>query len=110
MYAKTNLRAGRLTTRQKRIFAIVGVLVLLALGGFGIWAAVAPDTYAGSGHGCVNVTLPNSTGGATLHHCGKDARDFCQAAFRATDQVSLRARPQCVLAGLAPPSPATSPG
>jgi hypothetical protein len=109
MYAKTNLQAGRLTTRQKRIFVTVGVLVLLALGGLGVWAAVAPDTYAGSGNGCVNVTLPNSTGGATLHHCGKAARDFCQAAFRSTDQVSLRARPQCVLAGLGP-SPATSPG
>jgi hypothetical protein len=109
MYAKTNPRAGRLTRRQKRIFALVGVLILLALGGLGAWAAAAPDTYAGSGHGCVNVTVPNSTGGAILHHCGKSARDFCQVAFRAADPVSLRARPQCVLAGLGP-SPATSPG
>jgi hypothetical protein len=110
MYAKTNPQAGRLTRRQKRIFAVVGALVLLALGGLGAWAAVAPDTYAGSGHGCVNVTVPNSTGGATLHYCGKSARDFCQKSFRAADPVSLRARPQCVLAGLGPSADPTAGG
>jgi hypothetical protein len=112
MYSKTNPRAGRLTTRQKRIFAVVGALVILAFGGLGAWAAVATDTYAGSGHGCVNVTVPNSTGGATLHYCGESARAFCRQAFRSADQVSLRARPQCVLAGLNPsrPSSPASPG
>jgi hypothetical protein len=107
MYAKTNPAAGRLTTRQKRIFAIVGALVILALGGLGAWGALARDTYGTSGHGCVNVTVPNSTGGATLHKCGAQARAFCQSAFRSADQVSLRARPQCTLAGLAPSGAAT---
>jgi hypothetical protein len=109
MYAKTNPSAGRLTSRQKRVFAIVGGLVILALGGLGIWSAVAPDTYAGSGHGCVNVTVPSSTGGSTLHYCGAAARSFCRGAFQAADQISLRARPQCVLAGLGPDASA-SPG
>ena len=103
MYAKTNPRAGRLTTRQKRVFAIVGAFVILALGGLGVWGAVAHDTYGSSGHGCVNVTVPNSTGGATLHYCGAQAQAFCKQAFRSSDQVSLRARPQCVLAGLGHP-------
>jgi hypothetical protein len=107
MYAKTNPKAGRLTARQRRIFAVVGALVVLALGGLGVWGAVAHDTYSSSGHGCVNVTVPNSTGGATLHHCGAQARAFCSRAFRSSDQVSLRARPQCRLAGLGPSS---SPG
>jgi hypothetical protein len=102
MYAKTNPRAGRLTRRQKRIFAIVGALLILALGGLGAWGALTHDTYGTSGNGCVNVTVPNSTGGAVLHHCGADARAFCRGAFRSSDQVSLRARPQCVLAGLGP--------
>jgi hypothetical protein len=102
MYAKTNPGAGRLTARRKRILAIAGAAVILVLGGLGIWGALAPDTYAGSGHGCVNLTLPSSTGGATLHYCGSQARSFCRAAFRAQDQISLRARPQCVLAGLGP--------
>ncbi|HEY6297882.1 MAG TPA: hypothetical protein VIX15_19670 [Streptosporangiaceae bacterium] len=102
MYAKTNPGAGRLTARRKRILAIAGAGVILVLGGLGIWGALAPDTYAGSGHGCVNLTLPSSTGGATLHYCGSQARSFCRAAFRSQDQISLRARPQCVLAGLGP--------
>jgi hypothetical protein len=102
MYAKTNPGAGRLTARRKWILAIVGACVILALAGLGVWGALAPDTYAGSGHGCVSVTVPSSTGGATLHYCGSQARSFCRAAFRSQDQISLRARPQCVLAGLAP--------
>ena len=64
-----------------------------------------------AGHGCVNVTVPNSTGGAVLHYCGSQAQSFCQASFRSGDQVSLRARPQCALAGLSPsadPSTAAS--
>ena len=102
MYAKTNPGTGRLTPRGKRILAIVGGCVILVLAGLGIWGALAPDTYAGSGHGCVSVTVPSSTGGATLHYCGAAARSFCQRSFRSQDQISLRARPQCALARLGP--------
>jgi hypothetical protein len=110
MYAKTNPGAGRLSARQKRVFAVVGVLVVLALGGLGLWGALAPDGYSSSGHGCVNVTVPSSTGGATLHYCGAAARSFCQTSFRSQDQISLRARPQCVLAGLEPSASASATG
>ena len=102
MYAKTNPRAGRLSRRQKRIFAITAVTVVVLFGGLGAWAALASDSYSSSGNGCVNVTVPSSTGGATLHYCGAAARSFCQASFRSQDQISLRARPQCTLAGLGP--------
>ena len=100
VYAKTNPSAGHLSPRQKRAFAIVGVLVVLLFAGLATWGALASDSYGSSGHGCVNVTVPSSTGGATLHYCGAAARSFCQASFRSHDQISLRARPQCVLAGL----------
>jgi hypothetical protein len=102
MYAKTNPGTGRLAPRQKRILLFVGVAFLAVLGGLGAWGALASDTYSTSGHGCVNVTVSSSTGGATLHYCGAQARSFCQSAFRSQDQLSLRARPQCVLAGLGP--------
>jgi hypothetical protein len=110
MYAKTNPNAGRLPPRQKRIFAVVGVLVVLILAGLGTWSALASDSYSSSGHGCVNVTVPSSTGGATLHYCGAAARSFCRASFRSQDQISLRARPQCVLAGLGPDPSASASG
>ena len=109
MYSKTNPGAGRLSSRQKRVFAVVGVLIVALLAGLGAWAALASDSYSSSGHGCVSVTVPSSTGGATLHYCGDAARTFCQTSFRKKDQISLRARPQCVLAGLGPPAGA-SPG
>jgi hypothetical protein len=106
MYAKTNLTAGRLTRRQKRIFAIVALLVVAVFGGLAAWGAVAHDSYGASGHGCVNVTVPSSTGGYVLHYCGSQAQSFCQSAFRSEDHISLLGRPQCVLAGLAQESPA----
>ena len=109
MYAKTNPSAGHLTPRQKRIFAIATVLVVMVFGGLTAWGVVAHDSYGPSGHGCVNVTVPNSMGGSVLHYCGSQARSFCQASFQSQDQISLRTRPQCVLAGLAPESPAAAP-
>ena len=66
MYSKTNPGTGRLSARRKRVFAIAGVLVVLGLGGLGLWGALGSDSYSGSGHGCVNVTVPNSTGGVVL--------------------------------------------
>ena len=110
MYSKTNPGAGHLSSRQKRVFAVVGVLVVAMLAGLATWVALASDSYSSSGHGCVNVTVPSSTGGPTLHYCGAAARSFCQTSFRSQDQTSLRARPQCVLAGLAPSASASAPG
>jgi hypothetical protein len=110
MYSKTRPQAGSLTSRQKRIFGGIGILVIVLLVGLGVWGTLSHDAYsASSAHGCVNLTLPGSTGGSTLHYCGAQAKAFCQQSFRSSDQVSLRARPQCVLAGLsyaAPPSSA----
>ena len=109
MYAKTNPGAVRVSPRQKRIFAVAAVVVVAFFGGLAAWGATAHDTYGTSGHGCVSVTVPNSTGGAVLHYCGSRGQSFCQASFRSRDQVSLRARPQCVLAGLSPSaSPSTA--
>jgi len=100
MYAKTNPGAVRIPARQKRIFAVAAVVGVVLFGGLAAWGATAHDTYGTSAHGCVSVTVPNSTGGAILHYCGSQAQSFCRVSFRSRDQVSLLARPQCVLAGL----------
>lgn len=102
MYAKTNPRAVELTRRQKRGFAIVGIVVVLVFAGLAVWGSLVHDSDATSAHGCVSVTVPSSTGGSTFHYCGAQARSFCESAYKNQDQVSLRARPQCVLAGLGP--------
>ena len=111
MYGKTNLGADQLTPplspRRKRMLAGAGIAVVLGLGAVGAWSALTPDSYGGSEAGCVNVTVPSSTGGATLHYCGATARSFCHGVFASpsTDALSVRARPQCRQAGLAPASP-----
>jgi hypothetical protein len=99
VYGKTNLGAGTISARRKRTLAIAGSAVVLGLAGFGVWSAVAPDT---DGAGCVNVTVPSSTGGATLHYCGAQARSFChgELAAPASDQLAARALPACRQAGL----------
>ena len=102
MYARTNPSAGRLTPRKRRVLGIVGVLIIVIVGGLGVWSVLARDSYSSSGHGCVSVTVASSTGGASLHYCGAAARSFCRDSFRSQDTISLRARPQCVLAGLGP--------
>src|SRR5579859_7746644 len=98
MYAKTNLGSARFSRGQKRAFLVIGVLVVALIGGLAAWGALRSDSYATSANGCVNVTMPGSMGGETFHYCGSAAKTFCQTSFRSTDQVSLRARPQCVLA------------
>jgi len=112
MYGKTSLGADQLAERElsprrKRVLICAGIAAVLGFGGIGAWAALASDPYAGSSAGCVNVTVPNSTGGATLHYCGSAAKSFCHDAFASAspDQLALRARPQCRLAGLGPASP-----
>ena len=102
MYSKTNPRAGQLSRRQKRVMLVVSLVVLCVLGGLGAWGAFAPDSYQGSANGCVNLTVPSSTGGANLRYCGSQAKAFCRSAFTQSDAISLRARPQCVLAGFGP--------
>ena len=52
-----------LTRRQKRVFAAVGAALVVVLGGVGVWAATDPGSYGRSGNGCVNVTVPSTTGG-----------------------------------------------
>jgi hypothetical protein len=102
MYAKTNLGSGRMSPRQKRTLGVIGGLAVLLIVGLVIWGALRPDSYASSGHGCVNVNLAGSMGGENFHYCGEQAKSFCQTSFQSQDRLSLAARPQCVLAGLAP--------
>ena len=70
MYAKTNPRAGRLSRRQKRIFAITAVVVVALFGGLAAWGATAHDSYGTSGHGCVSVTVPPIQR-STVQRCGQ---------------------------------------
>ena len=98
-----NPRGESLTPRQKRVFAIVGGLLIVLVAGVGAWSALGPDSYGRSSNGCVNAVEPSSTGGAVLHQCGDAARAMCRDAFAHHSKLDLLTRPQCRLAGLGPP-------
>ena len=110
MYSKTRLGSDQiegalsLSPRGKRIAYLVVAVVLAAGLAIGIWSAVSSDPYGTSANGCVSLTLPSTTGAGTLHYCGAQARAFCKTSFASTGQISERAKPQCVLAGLGPSS------
>ncbi len=109
MFGRANPLDRRLTRRQKLVMAIAGGTVLLVLVGLGIWGAVAPDSYSQSGHGCVNVTIPGTMGGWTLHHCGNGARQFCRSsAVQGSARLAVLSRRQCQIAGLLPSGPTSS--
>ncbi len=97
-----NPRGESLTPRQKRVFVIVGCVVIILVASVSAWAATSPGSYDRSAHGCVNVVEPSSTGGAILHECGAAARALCRSAFQHTSRLDLLTRPQCRLAGLGP--------
>jgi hypothetical protein len=95
-----NRMGESLTPRQARMFAVVGVVLLVLAAGIGVWAATDPGSYGKSRAGCVNVTVPSSTGGAILHRCGAGARALCRDAFARHDRLALLTRAQCKLAGI----------
>lgn len=115
MYSKTSLGAEqlsarpRLSARARWILLAAGAVVVAACVALGVWSAVGPDTYGASANGCVNVHIAGSTGGATLHYCGAQAKSFCRSAYTRDDRISLLGRPQCELAGLTRAT-VTSPG
>jgi hypothetical protein len=97
-----------LSRRQKRVFAVVGVLLLAVIGGVSIWSVSDSGSYGRSGNGCVNVTMPSTTGGGLMHGCGATAQAMCRNAFTQHDQLAMLTRVQCRIAGLAP-TPSSSP-
>ena len=98
-----NQRGESLTARQKRALAIVGGLLIVVVAGLGAWAALGNGSYGRSADGCVTVVAPSSMGGAVLHACGSDAQALCRRAFAQHGKLDLLTRPQCRLAGIAPP-------
>lgn len=91
-----------MTRRQKQLMALVGALIVVALGAVSIWAATGPGSYDRSSNGCITVNVPSSMGGSVAHECGASAQSMCDTAFTRTDKVSLLTRDQCRLAGIDP--------
>ena len=52
--------------------------VLFAVGIAATIGGFALSTHGGSGGRCLDVTVPSTMGGATIHKCGSDAVRFCR--------------------------------
>jgi len=89
--------------RRRLTIAAAGALAVAVAGGLTAWGVANPGAYGQSRGGCVTVSVPSSTGGALEHGCGGTARAMCRAAFANHDRLALATRPQCRLAGIAPP-------
>lgn len=93
-----------LTRRQRRGFAVVGAIALAIATVVGVWSASDQGSYGRSGNGCVNVTMPSTTGGGLMHGCGQTARAMCRRAVTRHDELAMLTRAQCRQAGLLPAS------
>ena len=91
------------TRRDRRVLAIVGVLLVAVFAGVAIWAAVRPGSYGASRDGCITVNLPSSMGGSLVHGCGHRAKTMCRSAYAGHGTAARLTRQQCRLAGIAPP-------
>lgn len=79
------------------------VVVIIALG------TGSPAT----GHGCVHVNLPYSTGGSEIYACGGQARTMCAAVGRPgayTGATAARVATECRKAGVPVPAGAARGG
>ncbi len=87
-----------LSRRQLRaLYATLAAVLVLVAALVAYGSAHEPN--GTSGHGCVIVTFASSTGGATVHRCGRAAAQWCRIEATRHGPVANLARPQCRLAG-----------
>ena len=78
------------TPLSRRDKLLLGALTLAAMA-----AVIAAFAFRHPAHGtgrCVVVSLPATMGGATVHRCGADAREFCRTQGRADVLVAEACR------------------
>jgi hypothetical protein len=92
----TSLRSA--TRRERRVLRLaLGILAaaLIAVAVTASWPGAGASTA-----GCVDVTVPSTTGGASIHACDDRARRFCSAADPMPADVVGDVRAACRKAGL----------
>jgi hypothetical protein len=93
------MRPGR---REVWLLATLAALCVAAAIALAVVALVGGDQNSTSHAGCVNVTIPSTTGGATLHACGQKARSWCASEAARPDAFAKFVLPQCRKAGYQP--------
>lgn len=83
--------------REGRALAIVASAFVLAIAVVA-YAALQHDS-GGRGAGCVNITTPSTTGGASLHACGRAAAGWCRSEAARGDAFARVVQASCRRAG-----------
>jgi hypothetical protein len=88
---------GRTTRREARALAAVvaGLVIAVAV----VLFAILHGGSSEAGARCVRLTVPSSTGGATLHACGPDAARWCRSVAARQDAFSRKVKERCRNAG-----------
>jgi hypothetical protein len=95
-YARQNYA---LSPREKRFAAWLGAILAIAC----VATVLVIVLAGGSSHpkrGCIDVTIPSTTGGARYGACGEKAVATCRAAAGRTDAGSVATREACRKAGI----------
>ena len=88
--------ATPLSGRERGLLAALGTAAALAAVGVGIYAATDGSARRA---GCIDVTVPASVGGATIHRCGKDAARFCRTQGLTDDAIAAACRRESLVTG-----------
>ncbi|HTT92176.1 MAG TPA: hypothetical protein VMF65_21655 [Acidimicrobiales bacterium] len=91
-----------LTSNERRGTVVLGVVVLLAALGLGIWALAGLGGAKSPKGPCVSAVIASSTGGGTTRFCGADARSWCASETQGTGPVAVQAQRACRRADLLP--------
>jgi hypothetical protein len=91
----TPLRA----TARRELRALVIVTSVLVVAVVGLLFATLRGGSPQAQSGCVRLTIPSTTGGATLNACGETAARWCRSIAGRDDALSRRAMEHCRRAG-----------
>jgi hypothetical protein len=95
-YARQNYALSR---REKRIAAWLGAILAVACVATVLVIVLASGSSKPK-QGCIDVTIPSTTGGAKYSACGEKAVATCHAAAGRTDPGSRVTQEACRRAGL----------
>lgn len=79
---------------------VLSTVIGAAVAGAIVWSVVSPGDYTRSHDGCVAIAVASSTGAAILRTCGTRARALCESVPAEKDELAIRTRRECELAGI----------
>jgi hypothetical protein len=105
-------RTIALTRRDRGLLAAVACVLVIGTGG-AVYAGVhasGSDRAPAIGSGCIEATVPGSTGASILRTCGTSAQSLCLTEGARGDAVAATLQSACRRAGLPLHAPAPGAG